>query len=270
MLSGGTSTLPVAKSGLRWKLLLSTAAGPAATLLSGFLVLRLMPQRESFLAGVCQLFVAVSFFLGITNLLPIQHRGQMLDGMTLWILVFDKARRERLISMLDLVADVKQGKQIKSLKEYSLDRWASANDGTAAHVVANWAGYTDAKDSEVAGQHLEVCLASSSAISPEFRSLLILEAAKYQALRRNRVDLANAWLADDGEGKPEFGRYWAEAVILQHEGKWDDAIAKVEDALKYVKGLPESRAHTSQQQALTELRASLREQLGGSDPNVRS
>lgn len=264
--SGATSTLPFGRSGLRWRLLASTAAGPAANLLSGLLVLRFMPQQDSFLAGVSQLFVAGAFFFGFTNLLPLQRRGQMLDGMRLWILLFSRSRRERLISLLNLVADFHQRKELNSLEDYSLERWASVNDGTAAHVIANWAAFTMAKDQQSAGQYLEVCLAASSAIDPNFRNELILEAAKYQALQRGRLDLAKKWLADDMGEEPRFSRFWAEAVILRQEGQFDSAIAKVQAALKYLQSMRESPAHTAQQHALAELKASLQEQASSGNP----
>lgn len=268
--SGATSTLPLARSALRWRLLASTAAGPAANLLFGLLVLRLMPQQDSFIAGACQMFVAGAFFVGFTNLLPLQRRGQMLDGMRLWILLFGRGRRERLISMLNLVADVGQGKAVTSLDDYSLERWASVNDGTVAHVIANWAGFTNAKDPESAGRYLETCLAASSAIDPNFRNELILEAAKYQALRRNRLDLAREWLDDDKAEERRFSRFWAEALILQHEGKFDGAIAKVQDALKYIQSLGESSTHTAQQRALSELKASLQVQASSGNAITQS
>ena len=212
VLSGGTSTLPVARSALRWKFLTSIAAGPAANIISGWFVLKFMPQQPSLLAGFCQLFVGAAFLFGFVNLLPFGDHGRMLDGLRMWVLLFSKARRERMISLLCLVADVKQGKQVRSLDGYSLDRWASVSDSAGEQVIANWAAYRGAKDQESAGQYLDTCLAASSATTPDFRTELIMEAAQFQAVRRNRLDLAREWLAEDQSDKPRFTRFWAETI----------------------------------------------------------
>ena len=259
VLSGGTSTLPVARSALRWRFLVSIGAGPAANIISGWFVLKFMPQQPSLLAGFCQLFVGTAFLFGFVNLLPFGDHGRMLDGLRIWVLLFSKARRGRMLSLLCMVADVKHGKDIKSLEDYSFHRWASPNDSSGEQVIANWVAYGCAKDQESAGQFLETCLAASFVTSPYFRTELIIEAAQFQALRRNRLDLAREWLAED-HSEPRFSRFWAEAVILQHDNQFDGAIAKVDEALQYVDGLLDSPSRAAMQRKLEALRLSLQEQ----------
>ena len=188
LFSGITLTLPPSKKRLPAKLFFSTLCGPVANLLSAFLVYKVVPDDGTMVTAIRQLFIGASTLAGFVNLIPMQHRGTMSDGMRLWILLFSKPRRERLIAIVSLVADVKQGKSIESLKGYPVGKWSSANDGTAQHVISNWVAYWQAKGDELAGQHLEACLAASSTVNIDFRSELIIQAAQYQAARRNRLD----------------------------------------------------------------------------------
>ena len=52
-------------------------------------------------------------------------------------------------SLLCLVADVKQGKEVKGLEGYSLHRWASVSDSSGEQVIANWGGLPLRKGSRI-------------------------------------------------------------------------------------------------------------------------
>jgi len=259
--SGATSTLPTTRQGLTWKLCLSTAAGPVANFVSGGLVLAVMPHNGSYLAGVCQAFIASAFLFGLGNLLPLEDRGHRLDGKRLFILIFDKRRRERLLSMLVLVADFKEGKEIESLDQYSLGKWAELKDQSADSVIANWGAYASADDKHVAGGHLEQCLAASATVTADFRRVLFLEAAKYQATHRKRFDLAQEWLAEDNKEEVDFLRLWTEAVVLQHAVEFELRLTKVEEGLAHVHAQTEDKQRTRKQRILQDLKESLNGQL---------
>jgi hypothetical protein len=235
VLTGATSTLPVTRSGLRWKLFFSTLAGPAANLAASVLVFEVMPHYGSKYEALSMLFVLVSGFIGVVNLFAgEEQQGTMPDGLRMWVLLFDKRRRERLFSILALLADVKQGKKIESLDAYGSDEGLQVRDGSAQQALANWVAFMRANREESGSQYLESCLAASSAVAPGFRNLLILEAARFQATQRKKCDLAREWLALADLAAPSFPRFFAEAVILQHENQLQQAMAVVEDALKYV------------------------------------
>jgi hypothetical protein len=238
-----------------------TLAGPVANLLSVFLVWNVMPKDDSFPAALGALFVAGSAFCGIINLLPLQPNGVMNDGMTLWALLFSRSRRERLVSIVTLVADLKQGKTIKSFEGYSLNKWAAVTDGTNQQVVANWIAYHQTQDPAVEAHHLENCLAASPTTTPAFRDQLIVEAARYQIMRRNRADLARQWLALDESGQVDTDRLEIDALVLQAEDEFPEAIGKVDEALKHLENSPEGPLRTSREQGLRKLRESLLEKL---------
>jgi hypothetical protein len=190
----------------------------------------------------------------------------MNDGLKLWVLLFSRTRRQRLISIVTLVADIKQGKRISSLDGYSVDRSSSVADGTSQQVFANWIAYHQTQDPEAEAQHLEHCLAASSTTTLGFRDLLIIEAAKYQIMRRNRADLARQWLALGKSGQTDANRLKVEALVLQTEGELSQALSKVDEALKHTENSPEGPLRTSREQALRKLRESLLGKLNPENP----
>jgi hypothetical protein len=257
VLTGAASTLPVTRSGLRWKLFFSTLAGPSTNIAASVLAFEVMPRYGSRYEGLSMLFVLVSGFIGVINLFSSEeHQGTMSDGLRMWVLLFDRRRRERLISIIVLLADVKQGKKIESLDTYGAGEGLRVRDGTAQQAVANWIAFMRANREESGSQYLENCLAASSAVAPDFRNLLILEAARFQATQRKRCDIAREWLALT-DSAPAFSRFFAEAVILQHENQLSQAIAVVEDAQKYVEAANTEEDREVHLRALSELKASL-------------
>jgi hypothetical protein len=258
VLTGATSTLPVTRSGLRWKLFFTTLAGPATNIAASVLAFEVMPRYGSRYEGISMLFVLVSGFIGVVNLFSsAEHQGTMSDGLRMWVLLFDKRRRERLISIIVLIADVKQGKKIESLDTYGAGEGLRVRDGSVQQAVANWVAFMRANREESGSQYLESCLAASSAIGPDFRNLLILEAARFQATQRKQCELAREWLALADSTKPSFSRFFAEAVILQHENRLQQAMAVVEDALRFVETANTGKSRDGQLQALNELKTSL-------------
>jgi len=257
VLSGATSTLLMTRRGLRWKLFFSTLAGPAANIAASVLVFKVMPRYGSKYEAVSILFVVVSGFFGVVNLFAgEEQQGSMPDGLRMWVLLFDKRRRERLFSILALLADVKQGKKIESLDAYGSDEGLQVRDGSPQQAVTNWVAFARANREESGSQFLENCLAASSAIDPGFRNLLILEAAQFQATQRKRCDLAREWLALADSTELSFSHFFAEAVILQHENQLQQAMAVVEDALRHAETENEE-SREIHLQALNELKISL-------------
>jgi peptidase M50-like protein len=257
-LTGGTTTLPVTRSGLRWKLFFSTLAGPTANIAASVLAFEVMPHYGSKYEALSMLFVLVSGFIGVVNLFSTEvDDGVMPDGARMWVLLFDKRRRERLISILVLFADVKQGKKIESLDAYAADEGLQVRDGTAQQVIANWVAFMRTNREESGSQYLENCLAASAVVAPSFRNLLILEAARFQVTQRKNCALAREWLALADSATLSFPRFFAEALILQHENQVQQAMAVVEDALKYVEGANTERSRDVHLRVLNELKTSL-------------
>ena len=262
--SGSANTLPTKRSGLNWKYFIFVLGGPLANLSSAFLMLLFMVQKASLLGAWGQLFVVVGAIIGVTNLAPTQQYGQMSDGIKLWILLFNKPKRERLMAIRVWFADRKQGRGGDSFKGYSIEKWSSLNDGDAAQVIANWAAYVQSNDAEQTGIFLENCLAQCSSTTHDFRDILILEAANYQISRRNRIDLAQEWLRVYKPKKMGIGHLWVEALILRSLKQFDLAISKVDTALDFLMNHSDSSANLQQRERFEKLRTSLCEQMAES------
>lgn len=260
IMSGGVTTLPRTRKGIRWKIFFSTLAGPFANFAAVFLLILWMMHKQSLMGGAGQIFVAVGAIMGVINLAPQQDHGQMTDGMRMWVLLFDRAKRERLISVLIWLADMKQGKKADSIKGYSIEKWSSINDGNSLQVVTNWAAYAQAQDAESAGRYLENCLAQCSTTTPDFRNALILEAANCQVAWRKQVDMAQAWLADHKPKDNSVGHLWVETLILQSLQQFDQALEKVDSALFFIDERANIPALARQKPKFEKLRKSLCEQ----------
>lgn len=259
MFSGDATTIPRTRTGIRWKLFISTLAGPLANVATAVLIIAVMIEKRSLIGGTPQLFIVVGAVIGLGNLVPEQRFGQMSDGMILRVLLFEKDKRERLISTLIWLSDYKLGRT-KSFDGYSLEKSSSVNDGNGLQVVANWAGYSQANDAESAGRYLENCLAQCSAVTHSFRNSLILEAANYQISRRNQVDLAQAWLNDYVAEKSGVGHLHVEALILQQSNRLDQALSKVDSALIILEGQPDTPGRAHKKLRFEKLRTSLFQQ----------
>ena len=267
ILTGATRTLPTSKKALRWRLCFSTLSGPASNFISGSLALKFVPANDSLLSASMYVFVAQSLFAGFVNLLPVVRHGRMSDGMRICTLLFSRKKSERLISILRFAADAKKGEEPHLLSSHEVGKWASVRDQTGDQVLANWAAYQECKDTEDGAQYLDNCLATCSSTTPGFREALIVEAAKFQVLRRKRVDLAQRWLALDRSDKPRLNRYFAEGLIFVHEGQLESAIAKVDEALSYIADTPETALRDQQEKAFKKWRLELQEKAAaGSAP----
>src|SRR5262249_53413039 len=116
----------------------------------------------------------------------------------LWMLLRDRARGERWLALMRLVADARNGVLPESLPANLLAKATATRDHSTDTVVAHAFAYSAAfhqhHDAE-AGQALEICLRYAPDGGLAMREGLISDAAVFQARRRRRPDLAEQWLA---------------------------------------------------------------------------
>jgi hypothetical protein len=257
--SGATTSYPASQWGVRWRLFASVAGGPAANLVSAFFVYKLLPEGNSVLIVAGFFFVGLSTLIGVINLLSFRNGEPIPDGLQLWILLFSKKRRERLIFLLSFLSDAKRGNLRSFVDHKFLNQSTSVRDGSSQQIVANWLAYAkalEAKSFDEAALYLENCLTASSAAKQELREDLIVEAARFQALRRNRPDLARQWLDMHYSGKPKPRRFFPEAIVLYRENRQVEALAKIEEGLAAYREMPDGRTR-SDERALEKLKNSL-------------
>lgn len=83
---------------------------------------------------------------------------------------------------------------------------------------------TDAKNEQMALEHLENALATSASISKVLRQCIFLEAASRSALLRGNVSQARTWVERTGKVKEPVSTDSVEAVIAMREEHFDDAL----------------------------------------------
>ena len=75
-------------------------------------------------------------------------------------------------------------------------------------------------------------------MAPDTRQELILAAARFQATRRRKNDLARQWLKCSDREKSKINRAHTEALVLFSEDKIEEALGKVDEGAKLAAQLP--------------------------------
>jgi hypothetical protein len=105
-----------------------------------------------------------------------------------------------------------------------------SSDTVSAHAVAYSSAFHQ-HDDRRAGQMLETALKYSGYAAPIQREALMAEATVFQARRRKRADLAEAWLQSmPAATEMPWLRAWAEAALLEVRGAPEKALSKLEEA----------------------------------------
>ena len=210
-------------------------AGPAANLVSGMLVY--LFARSDALFPL--LFVAWSFLLGITNLLPIRTGPLFSDGYRILMLLFDRPRGERWLALLTLSKDVIDGVSPERFSDEFLAVATAVKDDSSDTVIAHSLAYAAAfrrRRYEEAGQYLEACLRHSSRTSAAFQQALRADAAVFQGRCRKNVTLAQAWFDDiPTKVAVPWHRLWAEAGVLQARGDRAGVLAKLDEIERMIR-----------------------------------
>jgi hypothetical protein len=220
--------VPVKPDRLRAGAIAMVFAGPAANLLSGLAVL-LLPYPKGIFSG---LFIVASLVAGVIELfLPVRGPTFVFDGRRIWMLLWDRARGERWLALMKLIADAREGVPPELMSAGLLAQATAVRDDSADTVIAYAFAYSAAfhqhHDVE-AGQMLDVALRYAGHAAPATREGLMSDAAVFQARRRKRPDLAEQWLAAIPVNTPHrWFRARAEAAILEARGDGAGALAKL-------------------------------------------
>jgi hypothetical protein len=264
--SGQTLAKPVSGTALKWRYCFYFVAGPAANLITAFCVFKIMPRNNSLPAAIGLAIFLGSILMGFVNLLPVRIKTQMTDGRRIWILLFTRKRRDRMLMLLTFAADARRGARRAFMADGRVEPSSLIIDGSSEQVATNWLAFykaTAAKDHELAGRCLENCLVAAFSVTAELRVELTIEAAQYQSLRRKRPDLAREWLAQENSGKTNPRRLLAEALIFYRENQYELAQSKIEEGLVEVAKLQEGSSRTSVETALKNLKEALQKHQAG-------
>ena len=203
-------------------------AGPAANLLSALIAYGL-PRSGGVLLAV---FLVWSLTIGAVNLLPLRTGPMFSDGYRILMLLFDRARGERLLALLTLSKDLMDGVGPESLSPEFI-RIATAvkdesSDTVSAHMLAYSAAFRQYR-CEDAADHLEISLRHSSRTSKPYQAALMADAAVFNGRCRKDAVAAEAWLnAIPAKTAIPWHRQWAEAGVLHARGERAALMAKLD------------------------------------------
>jgi hypothetical protein len=259
---GFVRAFPRSPRQVRIRMVAFVLGGPAMNILVGILFLiagfidhRLpMPvlfdfvreMRQSIpdvLTSMWTLIGILSLGFGAVNLLPaLIKRGYPNDGYILRNWIRKDPEITRYLELLDrnqvmtsLMDAMRQGFRPREWEPNALDRFAAVSDGTSNDVAADLYSYyylLDTGQIERAGKSLDMALAAHNRYPLEYRPNVTLEGAYFEAFFRHNLDRAREWLAEStGGNSEEHTRLRAQAAVLLQEGKINDAIVAVDQAL---------------------------------------
>jgi hypothetical protein len=145
-------------------------------------------------------FGLVSFFLGISNLVPMTFAsGHRSDGLQLLSLLRKEPLLERQLAMSVLIGSSSAGTRPREWPATWLPALLGVEDGTGldchAHILA-YVYYLDGQEFERAGCHLDQALGHRQKVASVLNQQhLLCEAAYLAAVHAQDVAAAQAWLS---------------------------------------------------------------------------
>jgi hypothetical protein len=229
--------IPVKTNGLALRMAAMVVAGPAANLLTGFVVL-LLPFS---MGPLSSMFVLSSLFVGFFNLLPLQKGAELTDGLRVLRLIQCREVGERFMALARLSADIRDDVPPEDLSPDLLAKAIAIKDNSPETVIAHAYAFSAAssrQDDVKAADYLETSLKYSAYAPSHLQQALMSDAASFQA-KRKRLDLAQQWLAAMPE-KTEIPwlRTNVEAAIREAEGDIEGAVKCLEAIEQVLPAIP--------------------------------
>lgn len=235
---GWANLLPDRTDRLSLRALAMLAAGPAANLLSAFVILQLPFSNGLF----GRFFVLFSLILGLVNLVPFRSQAVHSDGARIWMLLRNRGRGERWLAMMRLLPEIVAGAPPDTWPAGFVAKAIAVRDDSPDTVTAHSIAYSVAfggHQNDEGARCLEVCLRYSSFAAPPIREALMCDAAIFQARRRRRIDLAEQWRAALPAKTELPGLHQrAEAAILEAGGDVEGALNKLYECGRLVGAHP--------------------------------
>jgi hypothetical protein len=225
--SGGwVSMFPGARDHLRWRAIVLVSAGPLVCITVGAVGL-----MAGAISGPASAVFFAGCLLGVLDLLPVRAGAVSYDGWRLLRLVRDDAWSRRWLALMTVMAAFNAGVAPDELPASALDALVAFEDDSAETSVANAIAYAASfytTDDERSARLLETSLRHVRYAPPPFRAAIVSDTAVFQARRRNRPDLALAWMHDlPADAQPGL-RARVEAAVLQAQGQPAAAAAKLD------------------------------------------
>jgi hypothetical protein len=222
--SGFVHMIPGTSQSLRSRALLFWAGGPFANLVAATVFL--LYPGHSFRGA--ELFAGLSALTGVGNLVPFQRLSMTSDGKRILSILRNDQQTERLLSLLQLIAELRDGTAPEDLSQDFLAKAIAFKDDSQDTVAAYAVAYAAASykhSVDERAQLLETCLQYSSFASHEVREALKSDAAVFQARKRKRIDLAEQWQSEMAEKQHmPWLKLIVQAAILEAKGVLSGAL----------------------------------------------
>jgi len=236
---------------LRSKLAIYIAAGPLANILSGlclwlFLTSQILSKPQLAIRQSLEFFAALSIFVGVVNLIPFRRpNGMFTDGSRLLSFVASKMRTRRWLCILALKMQTESGVRLRNLKRTWIAHSCAISDHSLDSLQAFWTAYlvkNDSEEPQAAAQHLEKCLELFGIASPEFKKLLLMEAAIFHAWFRDDERKAKIWSQKSESSPPAALLSQLRLAICMHWSgrRYDELTSAWETGRVYIENLPPS------------------------------
>jgi Peptidase family M50 len=243
-----------------WKFILMVIAGPAANIATTAIFS--LPFDKSFFLLV---FALVSLYLGVANLVPSRTGFSSSDGLKILTILFKRTKHERTLAFAELADELRSGVDLEMLPADLIREVTAAPDDSliscySYSIAYAWAYYK--KDNSAAANFLENRLAFSRTLGPKFRGAIMVDAAIFQAERRENISLAEQWLAD----LPDFDdtkayRVQAEGAILEARGDFNAALEKIAECAKQTQTMANEKMQQEHLKRLNRWKQDVQEKL---------
>jgi hypothetical protein len=231
---------------VRHRLIVFTAGGPAASILSGISAVvageigraRYDSPWPTFLGFLG----AWSLVIGFIGLVPFRVRGFANDAMLLRALLFSKPEATQMIASYALSTVKGNG----LLPPDYVGRWfriaAAQTRLPSGSYYANWLAYDNAQDKELGAQYLERCLAHCGHMDDEQRDKLMAQAAVFTGWRREDADKAETWFKRI-RSLHRLHPVWqirVKIALLCARKQFENALSELDQGLSLMRQIPNS------------------------------
>jgi hypothetical protein len=233
--------------GVRRSLLLYTAAGPAANLISGVLAALLVNSafpslRTTWVAPFATGFSVLSLLIGLMSLVPYGKTVRS-DGARIWMLLNSPDRTRRWITAAALASQQRRGVLPRNWKRTWLKAVCSVRDASVDEISGNVLAYiaaSDVDDAPTAATHLERCLELAPLSPPASRDFVAREASYFCAWFRSDAKLAEHWLSQVKRSKLTVPLLQIRTNIALDcaRHRFDDAIGGWQKGADFIERLP--------------------------------
>lgn len=205
---------------LRWGLIVSTAAGPLAGLVSGAAILAFDGGwRIDDVLSVPQAVGQISLVLGVLNFLPLRSGEQLADGRRIFSLLVRNRESGQVLAATLMLVEALSNRRPRDWDPALLAVMERSPNEVFARLCLYEAAI-DRGDIETAGQHIDAAVALRSVKWTAADAILFTEAAYYAARHRGDARAARALLGlADGGDVVDYLRARAEAAVLCAEGR---------------------------------------------------